>query len=282
MNKYEKLIEYIINDQESQARELFHEIVVEKSRDIYENLLVDEQDVEETVGGNEVEDLVDEITADEEGISEEDFEVDAEMDSDDMDMDFDAEGDADGEEGMDLDADLDAEEGEGEELEDRVMDLEDALDELKAEFDKLMSDAGGEEMDASDEEAKPFGESKKYAKEEEDKDEDCKEEEEVKEGQDELDKLREYVEKIAAPSNTEGADNKSSVVAKKNDMGGSAANIVSKSSDEQGGKVKAPATINSGNRNVPGAKAGSLEKAGKAKAAEEGGVNSKSIESGSK
>ena len=35
MNKYEKLIEYIINDQESKARELFHEIVVEKSRDIY-------------------------------------------------------------------------------------------------------------------------------------------------------------------------------------------------------------------------------------------------------
>ena len=280
MNKYEKLIEYIINDQESQARELFHEIVVEKSRDIYENLLVDEQDMEETIGGNEVEDLVDEITADEEGISEEEFEVDAEMDGDDMDMDTDM--DMGGEEGGELD--LGAEEG-GEEIEDRVMDLEDALDELRAEFDKLMGEVDGEASDEeaafgdeseSDEESKPFGESKKYAKEEED------EEEEVKEGQDELDKLREYVEKVAGVPNTDGADNKTSVVAKKNDMGGSAANIVNKSNDEQGGKVKAPATINSGNRNVPGAKAGSLEKAGKAKAAEEGGVNNKSIEPGSK
>jgi hypothetical protein len=34
--KYEQLIEYIINDDEAKARELFHQIVVEKSRDICE------------------------------------------------------------------------------------------------------------------------------------------------------------------------------------------------------------------------------------------------------
>ena len=48
MNKYEQLIEYIINEQEDKARELFHTIVVEKSRDIYESLM-DEDQVEETV-----------------------------------------------------------------------------------------------------------------------------------------------------------------------------------------------------------------------------------------
>jgi hypothetical protein len=47
------------------------------------------------------------------------------------------------EEGLALEADED-----GEEMEDRVVDLEDALDELKAEFEKLMGDdAGEEEMD---------------------------------------------------------------------------------------------------------------------------------------
>lgn len=66
MNKYEKLIEYIINDNEQKARELFHEIVVEKSRDIYESLM-DEEQVEENFGGDQAEELVDEVTADETG-----------------------------------------------------------------------------------------------------------------------------------------------------------------------------------------------------------------------
>jgi len=253
MNKYEKLIEYIINDQESKARELFHEIVVEKSRDIYESLLDDEQ--LEAVGGNEVEELVDEITADEEGISEEDMELD------------DAEGDEIGADDSEIDAEFSdelpgEEESSEEDLEDKVMDLEDALDELKAEFDKLMGEMGSEESDSEESEGKPFGESK-----EETNEEDESEEDEVKEGQEELDKLREYVEKIAAPSNTEGADNKASVVAKKNDMKGSAKNLA-QGGEEQGGKVKAPATINSGNKNVPGAKAGNLEKAPAAKTGE--------------
>ena len=71
MNKYEQLIEHIINDETDKARELFHTIVVEKSRDIYENL-IDEQDLAE-IGGNEVEDLVDEITIDEQGMTEEEM-----------------------------------------------------------------------------------------------------------------------------------------------------------------------------------------------------------------
>ena len=80
MNKYEKLIEHIINDEEGKARALFHEIVVEKSRDIYESLM-DEEYTEEGIGGDQVGGLVDEITMDEtDGIGEGD-----EMDMDDMD-----------------------------------------------------------------------------------------------------------------------------------------------------------------------------------------------------
>ena len=41
MNKFEQLIEYVINDEEDKARELFHDIVVEKSREIYEELMTD-------------------------------------------------------------------------------------------------------------------------------------------------------------------------------------------------------------------------------------------------
>ena len=48
MNKYEQLIEHIINDEEAKARALFHEIVVEKSRDIYESLM-DEEGMQEAV-----------------------------------------------------------------------------------------------------------------------------------------------------------------------------------------------------------------------------------------
>ena len=43
MNRFEQLIEYVINDEEAKARELFHDIVVEKSRQIYENIMAEEE-----------------------------------------------------------------------------------------------------------------------------------------------------------------------------------------------------------------------------------------------
>ena len=47
MNKFEQLIEYVINDDEANAKALFHEIVVDKSRDIYEEIMAEESRVEE-------------------------------------------------------------------------------------------------------------------------------------------------------------------------------------------------------------------------------------------
>lgn len=247
MNKYEQLVEFIINDETDKARELFHNIVVEKSRDIYESL-IDETDLQE-VGGNPVEDLVDEVTLDEQGISEEeeDFGVDSDEESD---MDFDNSGD------------LDSHEEEHASDEERIDDLEAALDELKAEFDALMAseeseeehmDMGGEEEFAADDQMMEA--------------EECDSEEEDEEELDET-IVREYVEKVAAPSNTEGADNKQSTVAKKNDMGGTAANIA-KGGEEKGAPAKKAQPINSGNINVPGGKAGSAFKTKeKAKAGE--------------
>ena len=37
-NKFEQLLELLINEEQDKAEALFHEIVVEKSRDIYEGL----------------------------------------------------------------------------------------------------------------------------------------------------------------------------------------------------------------------------------------------------
>ena len=47
MNKFEQLIEYVINDDEAKARELFHDIVVEKSRTIYEEMMAADEELEE-------------------------------------------------------------------------------------------------------------------------------------------------------------------------------------------------------------------------------------------
>jgi hypothetical protein len=103
----------------------------------------------------------------------------------------------------------------------------------------------------------------------------------------EAEMMREYVEKISAPSNTEGADNKGSVVAGKNDMGGTAANIAKGGSEaapdgtspkgKAGGFVKPAKVDNAGNINVPGGKAGNaFSTKAKAKTGEEGGVNDNS------
>ena len=142
MNKFEQLIEYVINNEESKARELFHEIVVEKSRVIYEEMMqeeeqedldeakeeeLDEEENEELdenmLGGDQADDLIDDVETEEEGISMEDDE-----------------------EGMDDMVGDDMGDDEAEEnLEDRVVDLEDKLDELMAEFESLMGDEASEE-----------------------------------------------------------------------------------------------------------------------------------------
>ena len=231
MNKFEKLVEFIINEDEEKAQELFHEIVVEKSREIYNNL-VNEADA--------TDDFVSDIEADEEG-SDINFEAEDD-DMDDMDdMDMDDMGNEEAEEG-------------DEELEDRVVDLEAALDDLKAEFDAMMADEEGEEHNMDDEE-EVEEEIDMFAEEEdEDLDED---EEELEESDDEQEIVREYTEKVAAPK---GEDHKAdSTVADKNDMGGTASNIA-QGGEETGGKAAPAKPMSTGNKNVPGGKQG-LEKA---------------------
>ena len=47
-NKFEQLLELLINEENDKAEQLFHDIVVEKSRDIYEGLADSETATTET------------------------------------------------------------------------------------------------------------------------------------------------------------------------------------------------------------------------------------------
>jgi hypothetical protein len=163
MNKFEKLIEYVINDEENKAADLFHQIVVDKSRDIYEDLMQADK-----IDDEDVEDVEKEVEADE--INEDDDEMtfggdDGEADE----IAFGGDEDFGDEEEGEFDIEMGAPEGDvdSEDLEDRVVDLEDKLDELMAEFDDLMGDEeGGEEfsdaefsdeLSLDDEEGEEFG-----------------------------------------------------------------------------------------------------------------------------
>ena len=168
MNKFEQLIEFIINDEEAKAKELFHEVVVEKSREIYENLMQEDETVEETVeevAEDAVEESTDETVEEstEEDAVEESIEDEATIGGDAAD-DLVKEIEAD-EEGIQLE-----DEDEEEELEDRVVDLEDKLDELMAEFEGLMADKDEEapEAEEGDMEMEPEAEAEEEAEEVED------------------------------------------------------------------------------------------------------------------
>ena len=223
MNKYEQLIEHIINDDDAKARALFHDIVVEKSRDIYESLMDEEYAEEDIRDVNQVDRMMDEIQGDEtNGIGEG-------GDEDDLEMDL---GDADGEEGLDdMGGEFGDEMGGEQDLESKVMDLESELEALKAEFEALMGgesdeeepgDMGDDDMDMGgmddDKEMSESRQRKAYPKTA-------------------VDLMREYVEKVAAPGNTEfspvgtgaggdkAAGNTKNPMAGKNDMGGTSQNI---------------------------------------------------------
>ena len=157
-SKFEQLIEYVINDEEAKAKELFHDIVVEKSREIYENLMNDEEldeakeeddeedseeDLDEGMGGDASDELINDVEAEEQGMQE-----------DDSDAEFDDEAEEDGED-LTHDMEMDHDEGAEGDIEDRVIDLEDKLDELMAEFEAIMGgedDGDGIESDLAGEE----------------------------------------------------------------------------------------------------------------------------------
>ena len=141
--KFEQLIDLIINEDEEQAKELFHDIVVAKSKEIYESIMEDEikdaDDLEEGMGG-QVGDLADEIQAEQSGIAEDD-EDEIDIDSEEV-FDIEVKG-----------QNLGIEANSSEEVEDAVVRIEDKLDMLLDEFEAIMADEDelkgrDDEMDA--------------------------------------------------------------------------------------------------------------------------------------
>jgi hypothetical protein len=156
INKFKRLMDLVINEDHDQARELFHEITVEKSREIFESQMfeddTEEEDLDEGMGG-QVGDLLDEINAEEEGMTEED----------ESDIEFDDEAEEDGE---NFTHDLEADHDEGDEHEEAIIRIEDKLDQLMAEFEDIMG--GGAEEDFGGEEEVEFGAEEDFGDEEDD------------------------------------------------------------------------------------------------------------------
>jgi hypothetical protein len=268
-SKFEEMLERLVNEDRDGAEALFHEIVVERSREIYQSILEsDDEDLEEAddedLDESDDEEL-DESANDDEDLEESDDEDLDESEDEDLDEMFgldefemeadpmggDATDDMMGDLGMDDEGDMDmGDEGDMDgDVEDRVQDLEDALDDLKAEFEAMMSgdDADDEmDMDMDDE-----GDESDMDMDDEGDDEESKETftyeakkadkkaDEKKEKKTAGEQMREYVEKVngggldAAKIGGDNGANAKSTVASKNDMGGTTANIL-RADTEQG------------------------------------------------
>ncbi len=260
----EQMLERLVNDDQAKAEELFHEYVVAKSREIYESLIeseLEDEEVDEAAEEDEDEEQVEEAAEED----EDEDQVDEEFE----DIAIEADDEMGGDPTDDLEAELDAE-GEGDEdladkqPEELFQDLDAIVDELQAKFDAM---GGGDDMGGDD--MGGMGD-----------------DEEMKDDFDQLETVREYVEKVPAGHGAEkkgagegqysGTGSQSdkvsvsakSIVAGKNDMGGTAGNIAQAGTESapveaNKGHLKGsslfkgtPKEDNAGNINVPGGKAG--------------------------
>jgi len=207
-DRYKKIVESLVNDEMDTASDLLHEAFVEKAREIWNDLLeqdeiiedeISEEDIEEAIGDTEAGDFLDDIESDEEEIEAEEAFGEAE-DEDEGELDPEAEMDAE----LEL-ADDDDDAGEGVEA---AMDtVEDALAALKAEFAAIMGDDDGDDMEEPemDDMEEPEME-EEFAFESDD---------EIEEEVEELDEAAE-LSAVKAPANTGGDDGKDSPIADMN------------------------------------------------------------------
>jgi hypothetical protein len=239
----QQMLEHLVNDDQAKAEELFHEYVVTASREIYESLIDSEiaEEEEKEEDDEDMDEAAKDEDAEEDKVDEEFEDIAIEGDDDMPAMGGDPTDDLEG----DIDAEMDDEDMGDKSEEELFQDLDSIVDELQAKFDELkggddMGDMGGDDMgDMGDEK--------------------------MKDSMD-LATVREYVEKVnggfGAKIGGDNGVNTKSIVAGKNDMGGTTANIA-KGGEAKGegtkGGLLAPTTKpqDGGNINVPGGKAGS-------------------------
>ena len=233
----EQMLEHLVNEDNEKAEELFHDYVVSKSREIYENLIQEEMDEEDEASEKDEDDKDEEV---DEMFDEVSLEADDEDgDMPDLDMGDEKTDDLAGE--LDDEGDDDADKSE----EELFQDLDDIVSELESKFAELKGEEDEGDMGDMD---------------------DMGDEEEMKDSfDDELATVREYVEKVAGGHGAEtkgaaeGADNKKSTVDNmKNDMGGTTANIAKGGEDSgknDGGLADiTPKEENANNVNTAGSK----------------------------
>ena len=267
-NILEQMLGHLVNDDKQKAEELFHEYVVAKSREIYEQLIEAEMDDEED---EEVDEASEEEKEEGEDDLEENFEDIAYEGGDENPFGGDATDDLEGEMGPEEEGEDEFADKAPEEL---FQDLDAIVDELQAKFDAMNGDDMGSDDMGGDEE-------------------------EMKDGFD-LATVREYVEKVPAGHGAEkkGQGEKADGSAgglkfSKNDMGGTSANILGGKDGQDSGTVGAGGTVkgssllkgkpqlkDGGNVNTPGAKNGNAfstkepghgaEKAGSKESADKG------------
>lgn len=264
--KLERVLQLIINEENNKASDLLHDIFVEKARNIYLDIVKEDEDLERIMSeadddeydfdvSDMEDDLEDDVserinTYDSEIDSEEMYEADddEEMDMDDeMGMD-DAEMDLAGEMGDDMGDEMDMDmgdemdmEGEGaSDADEAFMNVEDALEELKSYFADLVGDESDEESEdefAADEyEYDEEGDDSEMGDEmdmDDEMDMEDEDEEEIKESV--------QLKKVSEPAMKGGDDGKASPVAKgKGEKLGKPMKDAIKNTTETGGKAEKP------------------------------------------
>ena len=257
--KLEKVLEFIINEENDKASDLLHDVFVEKARGIYEEIATEDEELEEATDEDveEVDEAKNDDDDDKEQVDEADiqdeFADEIEADAEQIDQEEVAEEDPMGDE-MPMDDEGMEDDGD-DSVDEAFMNVEDALDELKAEFAKLMGDEEpmDDEMPADDmsdmvdaEEEDPLmmgGDDRESVEEEMDY-------EQIGEGA--------SPKAVSDPSDPVGEDgsNQKSPVASKNDMGGKAVNITNDGSAGSSG-AESPKLEDAGNVNTLPGKAGS-------------------------
>lgn len=131
LKKLEEVLDLLINEEHDRAADILHDIVVEKARQIYEELLDGEEGMEEDFGGDMDTDYSAEIEQDK-----------GDIESDEMFSDADDSVEDAGFEGEEVD------------VEDRIGELESQIAELEAKFAEL---SGEEESEEGEEATDDFG-----------------------------------------------------------------------------------------------------------------------------
>ncbi len=224
--KLEKVLEFIINEENEKASDLLHDVFVEKARGIYEEIATEDEDLEEATEEEVEEAKSDDDKEDKEQVDEADiqdqFADEVETDSEMIDQEEVAEEDPIGDE-MPMDDEM------GDAPVDDMSDMVDAEEE-----DALM-------MGGNDEE--PVEEELDY--------------EQVGEGAVNVPEPSMSETGFAAAGGSTGAVGSKSPVAGKNDMGGNVVKVNDGSEGDHGDN--AVKEDNAGNVNVPGGKAGKAQ-----------------------